>query len=286
MSAGTFDLEGLLRAVAIGLGVGLIGGTIGFFVMRQRAEWTRWKPVLIMGTVGVILLLAVVLYYAWPSLVTVPSLDGLSQAEAEQLLVKHSLIPEGRPQYTLEVEAGRVVPHSQSPNYGLPVRPGTIVSFAISVREDRSDGKTSPPSALAVTLFQPKGGEKVLCSRGGDNIYRLSVKGTSSGLSAGRYGLLLWLRPVKPPSDTPGWYLQRPPANGVNRIEGDGSWIGAAQVGNAQYPPREGDVFDLAVSLADNETINKLMAEPGVVLRNQPVGVKSDTALGVVATLR
>jgi hypothetical protein len=287
MSVGSFDLEALIRAIVISLAVGLIVGSISFFAMRKREERSQWKPVIVLGTIGVMLLLTLGLYYAWPSLTKVPSLDGLSQAEAEDLLTKQGLVPQGRPQYATGVEPGRVVPHSQSPGYGLPVRPGTVVTFAISVREEAPQvNNTPPPSALAVTIFQPKAGEQARCSRGADGVYKFSARGTSAGLSTGGYGLLLWVRPVNPPSDTPGWYLQRPPANGIAKVEMDGSWSGVAQLGNVQYPPHEGDVLDLAVTVADKDTVNKLLAEPGVVVRMEPVGIKSDTAPGVVATLK
>ena len=58
-----------------------------------------------------------------------------------------------------------------------------------------------------------------------------------------------------------------------------------AQIGNAQWPPHEGDVLDMAVTIADDDTVNQLMTEAGVVVRDQPVGVKSDTASNVVITL-
>jgi hypothetical protein len=286
MNVGNFDAEALIRAIVIAFGAGFVIATTGYFVMKGRTEWNRRRHVIVMGTIGLVLLLAVGTYYSWPSLVKVPSLDGLSQAEAEDLLTKHELVPEGRPQYAVSIEAGRVVPHSQSPGYGLSVHPGTVVSFAISVREELSPAQVTPPGDLAVELFQPRSGEKVRCSRGADGVYRLSVKGTSLGLSAGGFGLLLWMKPVNPPSETPGWYLQRPPTNGIAKVRPDGSWTGSAQLGNAQWPPHEGDVVDLAVTVADSNTVNGLLAEPGVVVRSEPVGIKSDTAVDVVAILR
>ncbi len=90
---------------------------------------------------------------------------------------------------------------------------------------------------------------------------------------------------MNPPADAPGWYLQRPPANGIHRIEPDGSWSGTAQVGNAQSPPHEGDKVDLTVSAADRETIEKLMSEQGVLTKDQPVGNKTDTAQGITVML-
>jgi hypothetical protein len=166
------------------------------------------------------------------------------------------------------------------------VRPGTVVSFAISIHEEGPTTTDNPLGKLSVSLYQPKSGEKVRCFRGGDGVYRFSVSGTSSDVTAGGFELLLWLRPVNPPSDTPGWYLQRSPVNGVAGIGPDGSWTGTAQLGNSQYPPHEGDIVDLTVTIADKSTVNRLTAEPGVLVRNEPVGVKSDSATGVSVALK
>jgi hypothetical protein len=285
MDTGSLDSEALIRAASTGLGVGLTVGAIGYFVMRTHKDWVRKWPVLIMGMVGVAIIIATVTYYAWPSLISVPSLDGFSQAQAEDLLTKTRLVPEARPQYAAGVDAGHVIPQSQNPSPGLLVRSGTVVSFAVAERGETRPIIASSPVTISVSLFQPKAGEKITSSRGADGIYRLSVSGASSALSD-KYGLLLWVRPVNPPADRIGWYLQRPPVNGIAGVEADGSWTGVAQIGNAQYPPHEGNTVDLAVTIADNDEINKLMSEQGVVVRNQPVGVKSATASGVILILK
>ena len=106
------------------------------------------------------------------------------------------------------------------------------------------------------------------------------------GIGSGAFKLLLWLRPVNPPSNVSGWYLQRLPEYGVTEVNADGSWSGTAQVGNAQWPPQEGAVIDLAVSVADHDTAARLMAEPGVVIRPQPIGVVSAIAARVALTFR
>ena len=98
--------------------------------------------------------------------------------------------------------------------------------------------------------------------------------------------MLLWVKPVNPPSEQPGWYLERPPGNGIVRVDSKGSWWGVAQLGNGLYSPHEGDSVGLAVSVADDTTVDKLMAEPGVVVRDYPVGVNTDIASGVVITLK
>lgn len=285
MSGETFDLVALIRAVLIGLGCGLIVSAIGIFINARRQTKRPIYGWIMLGG-GVALILIVCLFLLWPSLIVTPDLSGLAQAEAELKLEKKGLIPDAKPQYHPETEAGRVIPRSQEPLPGIKVQPGTVVRFAVS------QGKSLKPavegeiaSQVFVSLFRPKSGNKVHCTRYPDRIYRFSVEGTSTRLSA-ELRLLLWVRPVNPSSETPGWYLQRPPANGISGIQPDGSWKGVAQIGNVQWPPREGDVIDIAISVTDSETANQLMAETGVVVKDEPMGIKSDVALGVVVTLK
>ena len=276
-SVGTagFDLEALIRAFALALAGGFIVGAVGYFVMRARPDWTQKKPVLIMGAVGLMLFLVVAIYYGWPNLVEVPELDGRAQAEAEDTLTKRGLVPQSRPQLAAGVEPGRVVPHSQSPVRGLPVRRGTTVSFGVATSSGGPvvgrppAGGTSP----IASFFEPREGATLTFTRSGDGLYRCSTRGMSSGLDHD-FQLLLWLRPVKPPSDQFGvWYLQRS-GNGTS-VEPDGTWHGVAQLGNAQYPPQNGYTFELAISVADTATATALLNEPGVVTRDHPIGTQS-----------
>jgi hypothetical protein len=286
MNLGAVDLEALVRAISISAGVSLVGGATGYFVTKRRKEWNRWKSVVVMGAAGLALLSATLMYYAWPSLINVPILDDMSRDQAEELLRSKGLVPESRFQYVSGVEPGRVIPRSQDPVAGLPVKFGSYVRFAVSIREEQLSVIGKSTDTLSLSLSEPRAGDKVRCSRGGDEVYRFSASGGSAGIAAGRYGLLLWLRPVNPPSDVPGWYLQRPPANGILKVEADGTWLGTAQVGNAQWPPQEGDIIDLAVTIADDDAIKNLMAEPGVIVKPQPVGVKTATAPSVSVTLK
>jgi hypothetical protein len=91
---------------------------------------------------------------------------------------------------------------------------------------------------------------------------------------------------VNPPSETPGWYLQRPPVSGITRVESEGSWTGLAQLGNAQYPPHDGDLVDVAVSAAQDSVAKELMRSPGVVVEDQPIGIETKTATNVIVKLR
>jgi hypothetical protein len=284
-----FDLEALIRAFALALAGGFIVGAVGYFVMRARPDWTQKKPVLIMGAVGLMLFLVVCIYYVWPNLVEVPELDGRAQAEAEDVLTKRGLTPETRPQLAAGVELGRVVPHSQSPVRGLLVRRGTTVSFGVATSSGGVVGGKPPAggrtgTAPTASFFEPKEGSTVAFTRSGDGLYRCSASGISSGLNHD-FQLLLWLRPVNPPSDQFGvWYLQRS-GNGTS-IEPDGTWHGVAQLGNAQYPPQNGYTFELAISVADAATATPLLNEPGVVTRNQPIGAQSMIVSNLTVRLR
>jgi hypothetical protein len=277
------DVESLIRAIIIAACTGFIVRYITDRLAKSKNGSNRlpWA-----AAVAVTVLVGVILYYAWPSLRTVPKLDKLAQAEAEELLLKKRLVPQPTPERAVDVEIGRVVPHSQSPAAGLPVHRGTVVSFGVSVSNEKSGSAAGIPlNTPTVSIFQPRSGEAIRCRAGGDGLYRCTVTGTSSDIRAGSFFPLLWLRPVNPPSDQAGWYLERS-GNGISRVEADGSWTGVAQIGNSTYPPHEGDVVDVAVSLAAEGAYRELMGRGGVVVEPEPVGAWKDTASNLVVTLK
>lgn len=284
-----FELIALVRPFLISLGAGLVVGAMGYFLMRERNDWQRRKPVLIMALVGLVLLSTAAIPAFLPTLVTVPPLGGLSREEAEDKLVRKSLLSDPKPQYANGVEAGRVIAGSQTPGAGLAVRCRTVISFAVAVAgqpPQASDSSKSSSGLPTVELFEPRVGAPARSTRHSDGVGSVSASGVSHGIQGGRFQLLLWVRPVRPPSDVPGWYLQRPPANGITEINADGSWRGVAQIGNAHWPPQEGHMVDLAVSVADSETASRLMAEGGVVVRPEPIGIAGARATGVVLTFK
>jgi len=114
MSGAEFDLIGLVRAFVLSLGAGLIARATAIPIVERRP----WKRVVTLAITGGVLVLTVVIFTLWPSLVTVPRLDGLSRAEAEDLLSKSGLTPDPKPQHAGGVEAGRIVPNSQKPKPG------------------------------------------------------------------------------------------------------------------------------------------------------------------------
>ena len=144
---------------------------------------------------------------------------------------------------------------------------------------------TKDSSAATVAFFQPKSMGTAKCQLGGDGIHRFPVSGTSTGLS-NRHMLLLWVKPVKPPSERSGWYLQRLPGNGITSVLSDGRWEGIAQIGSTVWPPHEGDLFDVAVTVIDFAIATRLLNEPGVVTRVSLPGVIADVASSVRVKLR
>jgi hypothetical protein len=286
MESGNFDLVALVRAVVISVIVGLMMVPVVYFVTKRREEWAKARAVIITGGIGIALLAGLIAYFAWPSLISVPALDGLSQAEAEDTLRGYHLVPQPRPQYAQAADAGRVIAHSQNPSSGLAVRRGTVVSFAVGERGETPPTGNPNYSSMQLSFSKPGKGEKLSCDRGADGIYKVTVEGVSSGVSTTSHGLLFWIRPVNPPAARSGWYLQRPPSNGIIEIRPDGSWKGIGQIGNTEYPPHEGNTVDLAVTIAEKHEIDKLMSQPDVVVLNNPFGGKSAIMSSVILTLR
>jgi hypothetical protein len=279
-------VEALIWAVVISIGSGLIVGAIILFITENEKR-RRLRRISLIALTGVVLLALLGIYSSWPNLVTVPSLQGLSQAQAEDLIRKQGLHPDATTQYSSEVSAGLVVPGSQYPPPDLVVRKGTHVTFAINAQRvevgiSLSDSHSNP----TVSLLQPQSGGELYCTRGGNGIYTSIIRGGSSGTTPDQFRLLLWLQPVNPRSDRQGWYLQRSPNGVISPIEPDGSWTGVIQIGNAAWPPKEGHKFNVAVSVADIETANRLMGEVGEVMRMNPVGLSSSIASNVVASLQ
>jgi len=281
MNSWVIDWTALIRSLIIGLGANLVVTALGILFYKKN------KAIMAMLGCGIMLLVATSIFYSWPSLLVVPDLSGLSQAEAEATLERQQLVPEARPVYSPGTKPGLVGAGSQEPGQGVKVRPGTVVRFGVAV--SGQPAVTLPPEPAvgkaSVSLFRPKGGESVKCTRFPDGTYHFSALGKVSVLLP-NMRLLLWIRPVKPPSETAGWYLQRPPINGIHQVNQDGSWEGTAQIGNAMWPPHTGDILDVAVTIAPENQVQQLLATPGVVTSVSLPGISSDIALGVRVEVR
>lgn len=143
-----------------------------------------------------------------------------------------------------------------------------------------TDGR---PGSIRLTLDAPKAGAKVAAARGSDGLVRFTVRGSAQDVPR-NVRLLLWVRPVRPAGD--GWYLQRPPLNGIADVDPGSAWAGTAQIGSAQWPPRNGDEVDIAVTAVDRRDAARLFTEEGVVLRRQPIGTTAAAASGIVIAVR
>jgi hypothetical protein len=155
------------------------------------------------------------------------------------------------------------------------------VSTSSAVDTGKQDSDVSTESAV-VSIFSPKNGGDVVPTRGADNIFRFDVEGTIEHFDPTKSSLLLWVQPIMPPSDQPGWYLQRLPANGIVSVSGN-SWRGRCQIGNQQFPPHEGDVLEVTASVVQNQEAMRLQARqgpltvvvlPGVVSRTTRIRVR------------
>ncbi len=80
---------------------------------------------------------------------------------------------------------------------------------------------------------------------------------------------LLWVHTVDSPN--PVWYLQKYPF-GISKGAEKGFWFGHAQIGNPEYPPINGSVFDFAITIIDKAETNKLISAPGEFSSPNPMG--------------
>jgi hypothetical protein len=258
----SLDLVAIIRALAIGLAAGLLARFIVYWIVERGSEEKRDIRYYLIGIIIVSLIIMVALSTLWPYLRVVPVLDNLSRAEAENLLYSNKLIPQSIEAYAPDTDEGRVIEGSQQPSYKLKVRPGETVTFTVA-------------TAPVISLLMPKTGDKVVCSENADKSYTFPVNGRSNATDY--FTVLFW---VQPANDR--WYLQSRPIN----IDSQGLFSGNAQIGNQEWPPHDGDVINVAVTLTDKQIASQLLSQKGEVAATQPIGVKLDQALNVVVALK
>lgn len=249
-----------LESVLVSLGASLVVLAIGRI-------WRRQVPM----SVAVLLAIGcgMIAFVLWPRavLVEVPDLADLSRDEAELRLTSIKLVPSPQPQQAPNTPLEHVVPSSQEPLPGTKVRRDTVVRFSVS--SPTSLPLDRPPSnpalnASLVSIFSPKDGGEILPKRGADNIFRFEVQGTMEAVDLARSVVLLWLQPIEPPSDRPGWYLQRLPDEGIRSISGH-TWRGVCRIGSEQWPPHNGDIVDVVSTVVAGDEAQQLLARQGPV---------------------
>ena len=146
----------------------------------------------------------------------------------------------------------------------------TLILALLSLSGEFAPARPAPQAGKAtVSLSQPRKDGQLDCAPDAGAIFRCSVAGGVTGVSQGQR-LLLWVRPVRPPSESEGWYLQRRPNGLVN--QSGSTWDGKIQIGNRDFPPQDGDTVDVAVSITETPVADKLMKAPGVVIEPELIG--------------
>jgi len=248
-----------LESVLVSLGASLVVLAIGMLVKQIP------KSVAVLLAIGC----GMIAFVLWPRaiLVEVPDLAGLSRDEAELRLTSLKLAPAPQPQQAPNIPLEHVVPSSQEPLPGTKVRRGTVVRFSVSsptsLPGDQTQSDGGPNSNL-VTIFTPRDGSEVTPKRGADNIFRFEVQGTIEAVDLAKSQVLLWLQPIEPPSEQPGWYLQRLPDEGVRSVSGN-TWRGVCRIGSEQWPPHDGDVVDVVSTVVAGDEAQRLLARQGPV---------------------
>lgn len=159
------------------------------------------------------------------------------------------------------------------------------LTFAAADADVRQQSAASPTSTeLSVSLTSPRPNGTIECSRHSDGLYRCSVSGVARLGARDDVQLLLWMKPLRPAGD--GWYLQRGKVNGIQGVARGGTWNALAQLGNAEWPPAEGHVVAVAVTIAPRADAMKLLSAEGVVVRSAPAGDHTDEATNVTVHLR
>ncbi len=198
----------------------------------------------------------IILYLVWPSNVVVPDLEGLIAEDAIDLLEQNDLVPSIDSQITMQVNPGHVIPDSQSPAPGKKVGAKTKVNFSIGIAGENNIQFVAPlPDAEVKCEVLPSSIGRVYVSAN-INVYPNQVP-------------LLWVKGVNP--STPVWYLQQYPFGLTKSPEKD-FWSGHAQIGNQEYPPQDGSIFNFAITILDNEAYEKLISTPGEISYSTPVG--------------
>jgi hypothetical protein len=247
-----------VESVLVSVGAGLVVLAIALMIKRVP------KSVALLLAIGI----CIIAFVVWPraTLVEVPDLTGLSRDEAVLRLSSLKLGAAPQPQQAPNTPAEHVVASSQDLLPGTRVRVGTVVRFGVSTPTAADPGRTGSPDSSfggGVSIFSPTNGGEITPKRDADNVFRFDVEGTIDGVDLTKSMLLLWVQPIDPPSDQPGWYFQRLP-NGIRSVSGN-RWRGTCQLGNQQYPPHDGDTVDVAASVVPGDEAQRLLARQGPV---------------------
>jgi len=293
-------MDAELQTLVLSIAATLIADLILWLVLEKKTAYDIKKRVAIVVIVACILL-PVFQIGQDQNLVTVPNLKDNSKDSAEALLMQNNLVPLPRYENSYDTPKDQVIPFSQDPVAGTRVWKGTQVSYAVSMSSFIPQGSTPavqgttpsvtippvPTTSVSpekiISIKSPVTAQNVRLQRDAAGIYTFSVEGTLSGSAPADSQVLLWIEPVNPRSDVSGWYLQRNPNGVINN--NDGTWSGRGQLGNQQWPPHNGDTFNILVTVVDRQKAQELMGMAGVVVLVNPPGTSSDRANNLVVSV-
>src|SRR5205807_6089946 len=114
--------------------------------------------------------LAIFLFKSPPTLVPVPDLNRrIAQDQAEELLKSNRLVPHPNHVTTNEWPPFTVVPFSQIPPAGTPVKPGTSVFYDVAGtlvdHPPQPPQVDHPPQEVSVRILEPSTGRTIRCAR-------------------------------------------------------------------------------------------------------------------------
>lgn len=285
----TDQVKEVLVPIVLGLGVGLITEAVSQLLLRSGRVRENTKGVWRMLAAALALIAGVVVYLLQSGPNAMPNLARLSAYEAAQVVRARGFEPSPRYESSTTIEDGLVIPESQRPIAGQKVRTGDTVTFAVSTGSGPiSDPPVRSPgnSQGGLSWTMPGLGAPLEVIRDGSGLHRATVSGVVPASVPASHRLLLWVRPVRPASNSPDWYLQRPPANGVSSYTVGGTWDGVIQLGNREFPPHDGDVVDLAISVVSPTEARALETGAGAVTAPTPRGSQVAELRGIRVVLR
>lgn len=145
----------------------------------------------------------------------------------------------------------------------IPIRiarhKGTVVRYAVSVASSVVEsGASQGVSSGTASIYSPTDNGEANLTRAPDGVYKFEVDGIVS-MDTSKSELLLWVQPINPPSNLSGWYLQRAKGFGVVSLVG-GRWRGICQLGNSDYPPRDGHTAQVVATVVPIDEAKTLRA--------------------------
>ncbi|MBV8062351.1 MAG: hypothetical protein JOY51_02100, partial [Nevskia sp.] len=123
---------------------------------------------------------------------------------------------------------------------------------------------TASPSPSGLALLEPQAGQQVACPAQGP--CDVTVRGTLDVPLPPDGRVVLWWHPA---AGGTIWFAQTIDAL---QQEGGDHWMARVHIGNVSYTPRDGDTFDLAATVTDHETLQRLALRAQLAFSLRPEG--------------